>query len=558
MASLETQVAEQRDVIKSLLDAFKLLTEENVKKDKRLEKIENDNHKLKELISLHVVDGLDVLKARVEKLDKVDFIDKEISALKAQIDDVRYLASSSRTGAPPPLPFIADSPSIGSKPPGSIGFEKIHSNLENILLGLEYISRQRTADVISINASLEKLDMRIKQVGSASVHESRAGLVDNTEIRHVRDELIPALEHEWSNKWGDLEGRIDHVTSEVRKTREEVASVQDKMVLRDSRIAQIATSSDNSRKILDKTEQLASQINNRLLKVESDTAQAFEEIHKVEESMGQLTVVESRIDLSKAECKANWERVIRTTKQDVDSLRIKLERISIVREEYDRLNAEMKALHDLVLSNNYHRSDVDVKIPPLLSRAAAVASPQLDVSSSSSMSVMDEGIAVAQNAMVVRLSAFPTITIPTGGAEMGALRVDNSSNRILWRIENMASMIREPTRYPKILVSPEFTATPFVNGKDGETLVGRMKLFPGGSDQSRVQGNCSFYLRCLPGVVVRYSVDIAGEVIDTFECSYEKQRDKGKHDFVKINEYLQPDGSVTIGIEIKAVLLMTA
>jgi hypothetical protein len=51
-------------------------------------------------------------------------------------------------------------------------------------------------------------------------------------------------------------------------------------------------------------------------------------------------------------------------------------------------------------------------------------------------------------------------------------------------------------------------------------------------------------------------VDIAGEVMDTFECSYEKQRDKGKHDFVKLNEYLQPDGAVILGLEVKSVAPM--
>jgi hypothetical protein len=55
---------------------------------------------------------------------------------------------------------------------------------------------------------------------------------------------------------------------------------------------------------------------------------------------------------------------------------------------------------------------------------------------------------------------------------------------------------------------------------------------------------------------VRYAIDIAGEVMDTFECEYEKQRDKGKHDFVKLNEYIEPDGSVVIGIEIRSIAPM--
>ena len=160
---------------------------------------------------------------------------------------------------------------------------------------------------------------------------------------------------------------------------------------------------------------------------------------------------------------------------------------------------------------------------------------------------------MGSNFITAKLSAIATIPVPMGGSEVGALRFDPSTNRILWRIDNVASMLREPSRFAKILVSPEFSAT-----CSQTTLIARMKLFPQGSDQSRVDGSCSFYLRCLPGVVVRYSVDLAGEVMDTFECEYEKQRDKGKHDFVKLNEYTHPDGSVTIGIQLKAVSPMVS
>ena len=136
------------------------------------------------------------------------------------------------------------------------------------------------------------------------------------------------------------------------------------------------------------------------------------------------------------------------------------------------------------------------------------------------------------------------------------LRADAATSRVLWRIDNMAGMLREPGRFPRIMVSPEFTAMgdEDEDGFSGKAcMVGRMKLFSLGSDQSRLDGNCSFYLRCLSGVTVRFAVDVNGEIKDTFECEYEKQRDKGKHDFCKLVDHLEPDGSVTIGIEIRSV-----
>ena len=186
-------------------------------------------------------------------------------------------------------------------------------------------------------------------------------------------------------------------------------------------------------------------------------------------------------------------------------------------------------------------------IPSLLTpQFTGLKSSEIDPTSSN-ISFSDEGIVTqpeieAKKLMAGRLTNSSIIPIPIGGSELGSLSFESS--RIVWRIDHIASMIREPNRYPKIIVSPEFSVS---------SLTGRMKLFPQGSDQSRVAGNSSFYLRCLAGIVIRYSIDIAGEVMDTFECEYEKQRDKGKHDFVKLNEYTNPDGSISIGIHIKEI-----
>ena len=584
--TIEIQLEEQRGVIQSLFEAFKLLTEENAKKDKRIDKLDAENNQLKQLVSFHLVEGLENVRKRIEKMDKLEGLDKDVCALKQGFQDIKFalvapppLPAPSSKGPPrsprspspqrlpPSLPFMTEPASVAQlgHHSGTGSLEKIQSSLDTLLSGLEYVGRQRNADVRAINVSLEKLDNRVKLLASTAASEG--SLSENgrnsdgnvfQDIAEIKQHLIPELEHEWSEKLGSMQGRMDQLSNEIRKSKEEMASLGDRMIARDTKMAQLGTLADTSKRVMEKSEQLSSQLNNRLLKLESDIQLSFDEIRRVEETSTHILNVESKLDLSKAECRASWERVVRTTKQDVDGLRIKIERLTVVKEEYDRLSSEVRSLHDLVVGLSTRRVDDSPiivadqqNIHPNNQRSD---SPSIDPSDTS-LSVMDEHLIVADG-IVARLSAFPTILVPVGGAESGSLRVDSSSNRILWRIDNIASMIREPARYPKILVSPEFTATPVVNGKEGETLVGRMKLFPTGSDQSRIEGNCSFYLRCLPGTVVRYSVDIGGDVMDTFECSYEKQRDKGKHDFVKLNEYMLPDGSVTLGIEIKSVTPM--
>ena len=586
---LENQVNEQREVMQQLFEAFKILTEENVKKDKRLDKVEAVNAQLKELIGMHLVEGLEVVRKRVEKMDRLEVLDKDMMSVKQAVDDLKFVAASggnsrgsrdrspspARLGAPAPLPFLADGPAIGVKAPT---LEKIQEALDNVLLGLEYVARQRNADVQQVNVSLEKLDTRIKELATRTFEEEKATFVTSrlaiqAEIRSIRDEAIPELESEWAAKWNNLDSQFESMREQMRRLKEEVSSMNEKIIARDSKLAQLMSNADVSKKMLERTEQLHSDLNTRLLKIESDVTVSFEEIRRVESGQDQVTLLDQKLDLAKSESKSNWERVARQTKQDVDAVRVKLERVMIIKDEYERLSTEVRSLHDLVVALTTKRPETSpikpVSVVEQLPRFAPVVSgiprvespPALVVgshhqsSSDSSLSVLDDGITTS--GMIARLSAFPTIGVPTGGAEMGVLRVDASTNRILWRIDNVASMLREPSRYAKILVSPEFTATPIVGGKQGETLVGRMKLFPAGSDQSRIEGSCSFYLRCLAGVVVRYSVDIGGEVLDTFECEYERQRDKGKHDFVRLNEYLAPDGSVCIGIEIRSVAAMS-
>ena len=633
--AMESQLREQSEVIQSLFDAFKLLAEENVRKEKRIEKIEAINNQSKELISMHLVDGLDVIKRKIEHIDKIQQLGTDLEKLKSGLEDVRFAVAGvalpagqatpmrDRSPSPnkrllstPPLPFAGgEQPTMGLKGSGSDKISQIQNSIESVLGGIEYIARQRNADVQSINSSLENLDRRIKLLaGSGSTTGSATGtpvaepvgaqsvigyvsshrnfnLLMN-EIRGVKDQVIPDLESEWAGKWGVLAGKIELLAGEIKRGREELHSYQEKSVVREAKLSQLLSTTENSKRFGEKSDQLAIEVSNRVLKLEADSSFVFDELKRVEDGLSQLVVLESKQDLSRSECKSNWERVARQNKQDIDALRIKVERVAVVKDEFERINADVKNLHEIFANASTAIKRAErinmmtvsaAPIPPpraveplprLLPSAGAPmaftepftqfrsatdnpppliqATQSISTSNDSSLSMMDDGIGLPSEGIVARLSNENLIVVPIGGSETGSLRFDPSTSRVLWRIDNVASMIREPNRYSKILVSPEFMA---VNTgiPDSLPLVARMKLFPQGSDQSRVHGSCSFYLRCMPGVIVRYSIDIAGEVMDTFECEYEKQRDKGKHDFVKLNEYTNPDGSVTIGIEIKAI-----
>jgi hypothetical protein len=390
------------------------------------------------------------------------------------------------------------------------------------------------------------------------------------------------MESEWSEKIGLVEHHYAVMSADIEKLRADITTLIEKLANRESKITALFGHVESAKKV----ELVIGDMKNRISKLDGDIMYIFDELKRLEGVGGSgnggdglsLPSLESKIDLVRSESKSHWERVARQVKQDLDSLRVKIERISIVRDEYDRLSNEVSNLHDMVVGGVGRRAE---SMPSLISAQPAPNHRSFDLLSSSFspspppllgphgggpdsslLSVVDEGIGSAHTQSVAHSSSIVhkilttrdegmigSISVPSGGSEMGTLKVDVHTNRLIWRIENMAFVLRDPHRFPKIFVSPEFASFSPTN----DVMIARLKLFPTGSDQSRIDGCCSFYLRCVQGLVVRFSVDVAGELVETFECEYEKQRDKGKHDFIKLNEVIEPDGSITIGIDVRSI-----
>jgi hypothetical protein len=572
--------SDQAEVIQALFDAFKTLTEENIKKERRISRIELQMKQLRELISQHLVDGLELIKRKVQHVDRVDTVSTDIEKLKTSIEDIKYAIGGHpvpskpnhvsdrspspnrfRLAAASPLPFpvVSEAQPLGLKSMNNQSSDKlmqIQTSLEQVLNGIEYIARQRNTDVESINSSLENLDRRMKILasggdnGGTSEPQNKNVSIIKNDIKSIKDQVIPELEADWANKWAVLSSKLEVLSDQVREGNDELESFKEKCTIRDSKLSLLMSSGALSGIRSQPGGDHQQQLGGRILKLESDTSLFMEEIRRLEESMNQLSIIESRVELNKSECRSNWERVARQNKQDIDALRVKIDRIAIIRDEFERINSNVKNLEEVVNTKRFEEIRVAARrivpdaIPPLVQATNTAGS----LVESPSLSFSDDVIGSPTDGMVVKQNPIPVIPVPVDGSEMGTLRFDSSTSRLVWTLEHVDAIMREPNRFSKILLSPEFSI--FSNNTN---LIGRMKLFPSGSDQSRIEGNSSFYLRCLPGVTVQYSIDIAGEVLDAFECQYEKQRDKGKHDFVKLNEYVEPDGSLSIGLEIKSI-----
>ena len=589
-----SQLVEQGEIVQSMFDAFRILTEENVKKEKRIEKLEQSISELKEFVFLNMIENLNILRDKVGKFDKFETIESDISVVKRGLDDVKFLVTNNGKtslglASPSSRPVGSDlSPqSIGLRQQNSSStssLERVQNSLDAILTGIDHVTKQRNTDVVDINNSLEKMDSRIRDLaktvntvsgiddnGSSASPDRvvwRKSSVDGSEVQAIKEQVLPLMESEFNSKHDVLSSQLLVVRSDMEKSKSDFSSLVERLAVREAKITQLLNQLETAKR----SEVLLHEQNNRIAKIDGDLVFIFEEMKRVEDlivsgEFGNSAGIESKLDLVRSESKSNWERVNRQVKLDIDSLRVKIERIGIVRDEYDRISSQVRELQDLVVggASTSMRKQLDSGMPSLGkgSGQGLLLNSSL-VQDSSILSVVDEGIGSAnthgfahdhsgEKSMVHKILSISdpmsVIAVPTGGSEMGSLRVDGPTNRLVWRIENMEAVIRDMNRYPRIFISPQFSTY----SPDNDVLIGRMKLFPQGSDQSRIDGYCSFYLRCVAGIVVRFSVDVAGELVETFECEYEKQRDKGKHDFIKLNEMIDPDGSLTIGLDVRSI-----
>ena len=555
---MESQLAEQGEVIQSLFDAFRVLVDEGAKKEKRIEKLEQESREMKEFVFLNIVEGLNGVRGRVEKFEKVDSLIAKVDLVQNGLADVQYVLGGGMGGD------SASSPSrrlvrVGEAP-ARLASEQIQPGLDKLLSLVDEITVQRNSDVELINSALDRLDSRVLSLAASIDTGSKTATSASGDADW--EDRISDIESDWAAKWASVAARVDLANSAVDKLRGEFSQSVEKSIVREGKILQIGVNFDHMKKVCEKLEFGNIDLTNKLSKIESsDIGFLIDEIKRIDNEHASVFSLEAQVELSRAECKSNWERTVRICKQDLETLRVKVDRLTVLKDEVDRIAHAQAAMHihetqtHAVRTGSWTSGSAQsapapsvpaasrsALAPDLTHAAPSVPAPST-LSESSLLSLVDESIGTQQT-ILLRLSADALISVPTGGSEIGTVQTDGR-NRLVWRIENMAAVVRDPNRFPKIFVSPQF--------ESGAVLVGRLKLFPQGSDQSRIDGHCSLYLRCLPGVVVRFAVDIGGEVIETFECEYEKQRDKGKHDFVKLNEYIDPDGSLSVGIEIRSI-----
>jgi hypothetical protein len=499
--SLIDDLRSQAQQIAWLKERMKTIVVESIRTQDKLLQIEDHTRSLNSRIVSGFDDALGELKhdlsdlkAEMHRLSSPSpqSLADSIDQLKAEIDTVKFAGNFQN--------FCWDGVSVDS----------VTAALHRVEQSVASLARARQHDVLAINGVLEKLDKRMEVVvtncccqpefpGGPGAH-SRAYQRELETIKKTLDQLqgerIPDIEEAVATRVRDLNDQVEILRTDVRLFRDERNTYIDRSALRDMKLNQMLSMAEQTKQLTERSEGTWLEAQTRVTFLERELQAARAEIQKLADRVSVLSAIDERVEISRAEARSATERVARQHTQELDFVRDQTGKISVLRDEVFRLAEDVRAI----------RKDEFIKTPPKLP-PAPIATP------------------LAPNSETLVHEALDTWT---------------------WTISDIDRRILRPDEFPRVLLSPLFPLDTSPYGPRG-----RLKLFPRGSDQCRREGFCSLYLRCSGGLRhLRFSLLVNGEVLETFECEFEQEKDKGRNEFCRIEDYVKPDGSIVFGVKI--------
>ena len=506
-----------------LKDKFKLLVVEGIKTQELVQRVEDNVKDMQSNMTLGMAESLEEVRRGlhevkhdmdVERQSRADSaqIAATLDELKEQIQDVKFSTSFVTTG------FSWDPPSS----------DKVTEQLGKIERSIDSMSKLRAHDIASINIFLTKLDERVNHVARTCCcnPESGPGGEHSKNFQATMTKLaedfgklqsftIPDIEEAVAQKIRAVWDELDRVRANLKIFRDEAETRADKTSLRDAKVAKIIQSAETSKSMFERSEIGLLELKSRATNIEQELRNTQDEISRLQGKLFEANEVEDRIELIRAEMRAGSERVARMVTQEVSELRYRIDQISTIKDDYQRLTEEVKLAREDV------RSQADkLEIRRMETNIIALPPPP--------PTIAEPPVAEAP---------------PAAHAGPGEVEVSRDGLFVAWKIPDVKQRLLRPNEYPRMVLSSYF---PLKLG----SVKARLKLFVTGSDQCRKTGYCSLYLRCPVGVRLRFCLTVNGEPMDTFECTYDQEKDKGKHELCKLDDYIKPDGSVVFGVEV--------
>ena len=512
-----------------LQSRFKILVSEAVRTQESLSKCEESVRGLQISLVSGVEESMSGIKSSISVLQEEISEDKKyrinttevsasISELKNQLDDIRFAGNISS--------FQIAAPSA----------DDVTMSLEKLERSIATLSKVRTSDVNQINQLLAILDNRLGIVAANCCCNESGGLHSRQFEESVKQVIqdvarlsslrIPDIEETVAAKMRELQDEVSTLRAELRQARDERELIIERSALKDAKLAQMLSLAGQSQSFLERSEKVWTESLARIAALESEISSrnATDAVSHQRPSGS-----EERLELLRAESRASSESLGRRFAQEIDGINSKLDKLMVVRDEYGRLSEEIRGF----------KSESREAIEALRKRSDPVV--QSSFWNSSALLKSSTGPTEPSSELPQSI-ASSKLGLP--GAGVGSITLIGQSAK--WEISDMSLRLLTPNQFPKYIISPPF---------DVQGVQARMKLFPLGSEQSKKPGWCSLYLRCPGGTKVRFNLSVNGEDQDVFDCLYDAEKDKGKHDFCEVERWIRPDGGVSFGAEIVSVSL---
>ena len=337
-----------------------------------------------------------------------------------------------------------------------------------------------------------------------------------------------------------LSDQLQSAKPDLRIFREERSSLFERSSLRDMKLSQMLSMAEQTKNLNERSESAWLELQARNSFLEGQIQQLQRDLNSVQGKVAGIAQVEDKFSLVKAELNSQMERNSRQHRQDLEIVQSQVNQVNIFRDELIRMKEMMRL---------YQASSLPppIVVPEFIPFSTSIEEKSnQDPGDPSSKQQPDNRRGIPDS----RRESVEKDLPPTATISSLLKGFDNSGAPIwIWKVFEMDKRVYNSDSYPRMVMSDPFPLAPI----EYPGLTGRLKLFPLGSDQCRKEGYCSLYLRCPAGVKANFSLLVAGATLETFECNYDQEKDKGRNEFCRTLDFLASDGSLEFGIAIHRI-----
>lgn len=557
----------------------------------RLEDLENSIHgfedRIKQLESITEGEGLekrmDIVEEEIQKMEslrrygvslrtveevggKVEELQKALEAVP--FDSIMRSVNGGGGGSGNSIKSVADQTSGKLS---AFDAYRVQAGLEQVMVAMEALTRQRNDDVRLMNEQLTQVYAHVER------ELPRDGITGSQNIGNLRGEvaeLKTRVEAVASVQLQEMERRIMH---EARVASEDAAAAREALtnfeeVMRksvdrsahfDAKLSSFLEQSDQRAQVESRREAAAAELRREMAKLRIEVSELAAGVRGPKGGMD----AETRISMMKSELEVQMQVMGRDAGHRADMLEREIQAIKRkktgfgdggddgsggpIREDLDHLNRELaNARSEAARADVEQRERIARAERELRAEVRATQRLVLEIADGMRGSTRSGAAAVvAGEAGIPSQLALPPddthggrgVSPVPGGTEhdVGSITAV-AEDTVEWHVPHVRARAR--TGDARALISRTFAVPRY------PTVLGlRLKLFPLGSRRQSQAGHCSLYVSGPKGAHLQFRLRLGAVEHGPLECFFDRaEKDTGRHDFCVLDDFCEDDGSALV------------